>query len=101
MVPGVWLIGFLSSRAHRIMFGVRDPYDLAGPLDWLITGLRTLPLPLFSMLLALRPTCSWLRLAVTTRVSVTASTWSRATSRRLQTATRPGGPGRPGDGRQP
>jgi hypothetical protein len=88
MVPGVWIIGFLSSRAHRLMFGVRDPYDLAGPLDWLIAGLRTLPLPLFSMLLALT---AYVFVAfvwrLTTRVSVTASTWSKATSRRLVTAS--------------
>jgi hypothetical protein len=53
VLPAVWLIGFLGSRAHRVMFGVRGQFDLASPLDWLVNGIRTLPLPIFSMLVAL------------------------------------------------
>jgi hypothetical protein len=86
-VLAIWLIGFLGSKAHRVMFGVRAQFDLASPLDWLVNGLRTLPLPVFSVLMALTV---YLVLAfvwrLTTRMSDTAGTWSHRTSRRILTA---------------
>lgn len=86
-VPIVWIIGFLGYNAHRMMFGVQREFDLATPLDWLVDGLRTLPLPIFSMLAALTlylvAAFAW---RVTTRVSVMAETWSSRTSRRVLSA---------------
>lgn len=87
-VLAVWIIGFLGSKAHRFMFGVRGQFDLASPFDWLVDGLRTLPLPAYSMLMALTLylvlTFAW---RVTTRMSATAGTWSNRTSSRFLTAT--------------
>jgi hypothetical protein len=51
-LAAVWLIGFLGSRAHAVMFGIRREFDVLSPLDWLVTGLRSLPLPIFCVISA-------------------------------------------------
>ena len=82
--PVVWLIGFLSSRAHAVMFGLRGEFDAPAPLDWLAVGFRTLPLPIASVMvgaaLYVFVTYAW---RVTTRVSTRASAWSSELSMML------------------
>jgi serine/threonine-protein kinase len=51
-IPAIWLIGFLGSRAHGVMFGITREFDVPSPLDWLVIGFRSLPLPIFCAIAA-------------------------------------------------
>jgi hypothetical protein len=79
--PAIWLIGFLSSRAHAVMFGLRGDFDTPAPFDWLVVGFRTLPLPIVSVMVAAAvyvfATYAW---RMTTRVSTRVRTWSSGLS---------------------
>jgi hypothetical protein len=84
--PIVWLIGFLTTRAHAVMFGISGQFDDPRPLEWLVAGFRSLPLPVGSIMIAaaLYVFVGYLW-KLTTRVSTRASTWSSAVAKTLST----------------
>lgn len=80
-IPAVWLIGFLSSRAHAVMFGLRGDFDSPAPLEWLVVGFRALPLPIASvMVVAALYVFLMYGWRMMTRVSTRVRTWSSALS---------------------
>lgn len=80
--PIVWLIGFLSTRAHAVMFGIRGQFDTPEPLQWLVTGFRALPLPVgFVMVAAALYVFGKYSWELTSRVSTRVSTWSSTVSK--------------------
>lgn len=83
----IWLIGFLGSRAHAVMFGISREFDVLSPLDWLVTGFRSLPLPLFYVLaaatLSVVATLAW---RILTRLSIRTQRWSSALPARIANA---------------
>lgn len=82
--PIVWLIGFLTSRAYAVMFGIRGEFDDPEPLQWLVDGFQTLPLPVgFAMIVAAVYVFGSYLWQLTTRVSTRASTWSSVVSKNL------------------
>jgi hypothetical protein len=50
VIGSIWLLGLLASSAYNVMFGLTGEFATESSLEWLKTGLRTLPLPLFFML---------------------------------------------------
>ncbi len=52
LTVAIWLLGLLASNAYDVMFGLTSEFADESLFDWLETGLRTLPLPLFYMLAA-------------------------------------------------
>lgn len=86
ILPILWLIGFLESRAFAVMFGIRGEFDRPEPLYWLWAGFRSLPLPAgFIMIAASISVFVGYLWKLATRVSTRASTWSSAITKTLST----------------
>jgi Protein kinase domain len=51
-VSAIWVVGFLTCKAYDVMFGLTGQFASDGPADWLIVGLRTLPLPVAYVIMA-------------------------------------------------
>jgi hypothetical protein len=69
------------------MFGIRGEFDVPSPMDWLVGGFQTLPLPIFFVTAAATlyvvVTLAW---RITTRLSMRTKNWSSAISTKVATA---------------
>lgn len=92
LVLFIGLLGFTASKAYDVMFGLSADFASNSPLLWLDVGVRTLPLPVVSMLSIVVAfvvmAFSW---RVLTRMSGTVSAWSADTSERMEGLARRAG----------
>jgi hypothetical protein len=84
----ILLLGFLSSTAYDVMFGLSGRFADDSILDWLETGARLLVLPIYYMVLAtLAFVVARFVWRILDRVLPGAHRWAHRTTRALQTAS--------------
>jgi serine/threonine protein kinase len=84
----VWVIGFLSSKAYDVMFGLPSEFASQSSQQWLELGFQTLPLPIAYVLMAVTAfAVARFMWQTATRLSSGLRTWSAHTARAIEAAT--------------
>jgi hypothetical protein len=85
----VWVLGYASTKAYAVMFGLTGEFGSESPFVWLDVGTRTLPLMLFflvdAVVVFVMVRFVWRML---TRASARVNAWSERTTRRVDVVTR-------------